>query len=48
MRWVGCVAVMQVRRNARRNLVMKSEGKGLFGKDRHRWETDVIMDLKGI
>jgi len=48
MRWVGQVAVMQVRRNACRNFVMKSEGKRLFGRDRYRWETDVIMHLKGI
>jgi len=48
MRWVGLVAVMQVRRNACRNFVMKSEGKRLFERDRHRWEIDVIMDLKCI
>jgi hypothetical protein len=48
MRWVGHVVVMQVRRNACRIFVMKSEGKRLFERDRHTWETDVIIDLKGI
>jgi len=46
MGWACSSHVM--RRNACRNFVMKSEGKILFGRDRHRWETDVIMDLKGI
>jgi len=48
MKWVGHVAVMQVRRNACRNFGMKSEGKRLFGRDRHGWEIDVIMELKDI
>ena len=46
MGWACSSHVM--RRNACGNFVMKSEGKILFGRDRHRWETDVIMDLKGI
>jgi len=48
MRWVGHVAVIQVRRNACSNFVMKSVGMRLFGGEGHKWETDVIMDLKGI
>jgi hypothetical protein len=48
MRCVGHVAVMQVRRNTCRNFVMKSEGKRLFERDGHRWEIDVIIDLKCI
>jgi hypothetical protein len=48
MRWFGHVAVMQVRRNACRNFVMKSKGKRLFGRDRHKFETVVVMDLKGV
>jgi hypothetical protein len=48
MGWVGHVACMQVMRNSQRNFITKPEGKKPFGRQRHRWETDVIMDLNRI
>jgi hypothetical protein len=29
-------------------LVRKLEGKGPLGRPRHRWEDNIIMDLKAI
>jgi hypothetical protein len=48
MRMVGHMACMQVMRNSYRNLITKPEGKKLFGRQRHRWETDHIVDLNGM
>lgn len=42
------MACMQVMRNSYRNLITKPEGKKLFGRQRHRWETDHIVDLNGM
>jgi hypothetical protein len=33
-------------RNAYKILVRKPEGKRLLGRSRHRWEVNVIMDLR--
>ena len=34
------------RKGAYKNLMGKSGGKRPLGKPRHRWEGDIIMDLK--
>jgi hypothetical protein len=35
-------------RNVHKILVGKLEGKGLLRRPRHRWEDNIIMDLKEI
>jgi hypothetical protein len=48
MRWVGRVAPMKMMRNAYKMLVRKSEGKKPLGIPGHRWECNIIMDLREI
>jgi hypothetical protein len=39
---------MGKRRGAYRALVGKREGKGPFGRPRHRWEDNIKMDLQEV
>jgi hypothetical protein len=48
MRWVVYVERMKEMRSAYIILVGKSEGKRLLGRPRHRWETNIRMDLREI
>jgi hypothetical protein len=48
MRWAGHVARMGERRGVYRVLVVKPEGKRLFGKPRRRWEYNIKMDLQEV
>jgi hypothetical protein len=48
MRWAGRVALMEGRRNARRILVGKPEGKRPLGRPRRRWVNNIKMDLRDI
>jgi hypothetical protein len=48
MRWAGDVARTGEKRNAYRILVGKPEGKRPLGRPRHRWEDNIIMDLREI
>jgi hypothetical protein len=45
MRLVGHVVCMRARTSAYRALVRKPKGKRPFGRPRHRWEDNIIMDL---
>jgi hypothetical protein len=45
MRWSGYVARMEIRRNAYRTLVRKSEGRRPLGRPRRRQGTNIKMDL---
>ena len=44
MRWLGHVAHMEEKRNLDGVMVGKCEGKNLFGRLGHRWETNIKMD----
>ena len=46
MRWTGHVASMGERRVVYRVLVGKSEGNIPLGRPRHRWENNIMMDLR--
>ena len=48
LRGGGHVARMGERTGAYRILVGKPEGRILLGKDRHRWEDDIKMDLTEV
>jgi hypothetical protein len=48
MRWVGHVACMGEERNVYRVLMEKPEGKRPLGRQRHRWEDGIRMDLREI
>jgi hypothetical protein len=39
---------MGKRRDAHRVLIRKPEGKGSFGKPRHRWEDNIKMNLQEV
>jgi hypothetical protein len=45
MRWAGHVVHKGEGRGVYRVLVRKSEGKGLLGRPRHRWEDNIRMYL---
>jgi len=47
IRWVGHVARMGDRKGAHRALVVRPDGKILFGRPRRRWE-DIKMDLQEL
>jgi hypothetical protein len=46
MRWAGHVALMGEMKNAYKISVRKPEGKKPLRRSRHRWEDNMIMDLK--
>jgi hypothetical protein len=46
MRWAGHVARMGEERKVYRVLVGKPEGKRPLGRQRHRWEHGIRMDLR--
>ena len=46
LRRAGHVARMEQSRNAYRVLVGKPEGKRPIGRQRHRWEDNIKMDLR--
>jgi hypothetical protein len=46
MRWMGHVACMGERRGQYRFLVGKPKGKRPLERPRHRWESNILMDLK--
>jgi hypothetical protein len=48
MRWAGQVPRTGEKRNAFRVLAGKPEGIKPLGKPRHRWEDDIIIDLREI
>jgi hypothetical protein len=48
MRWVGRVVHMEKRRGVYRVLVGKPEGKRPFGRPRHRWENNIMMDVQEV
>ena len=48
MRWAGHVARMEQSRNAYRVLVGKPKGKRPLGRQRHRWEDNIKMDLREV
>jgi len=48
MRCAEHVARMGEMRNAYSILVVKTKGKRPFGKPRHGWEENIIIDLRGI
>jgi hypothetical protein len=48
IRCVGHVAPIGKRRDAHRVLMRKPEGKGPFGKSRHRWEDNIKMHLQEV
>jgi len=45
MRWTGHVASMGGMRNSYFILVGKPEWKGQLGRHRHRWESNIRMEL---
>ena len=45
IRWAGNVAHMGENRNAHRVLVRKTEGKRQRGRLRHRWESNIKINL---
>jgi hypothetical protein len=47
MRWVEHLACMEDERKLYKVLVGKAEGKRPLGKQRHRFEDGIRMDLKG-
>ena len=48
MRWAGHVALMGERRGVYRVLVGKPEGKRLHGRQRHKWEENIKIDLQEL
>jgi hypothetical protein len=44
MKWAGHIAHME-ERGVYRGLVQKAEGKRPLGRQRHRWEDNIKMDL---
>jgi hypothetical protein len=48
MRWTGHVARMREERQVYKLLVGKPEGKKPLGKQRHRWQDGIRMDLREI
>jgi hypothetical protein len=48
MRWAGHVARMGEEREVYRVLVGELEGKRPLGRQRHRWEDGIGMDLREI
>jgi len=48
MRWAEQVARMGERRQVRRVLVGKPEGKKPLGRPRHRWEDNIKMNLQEV
>jgi len=48
MRWAKHVAHMGESRGVYRVLVGKPEGKRPLGRDRHRWEDNIMMDLHEV
>jgi hypothetical protein len=48
MRWEGEVACMGEMRNAYNTLVGKPEWKRPLERPRHRWEANIMMDLREI
>jgi hypothetical protein len=47
-RWVGHIARMEAGRSAFDILIAKPTGKRPLERPRHRWEDNIIMDLKEI
>jgi hypothetical protein len=48
MRWAEHVARVGEGRKVYRVLVGKSEGKRELGRQRHRWEDEIRMDLREV
>jgi hypothetical protein len=48
MRWAGHVAHMGGERKLSKALAEKPEGKRRLGRQRHRWEDGIRMDLRKI
>jgi hypothetical protein len=48
MRWVGHVARVGERKGVFRVLVGKGRGKRPLGRDRHRWEDNIKMNLQEV
>jgi hypothetical protein len=48
MRWAGHVALMGRKKNTRRILVGKPEGKRSLGRPRHRWVDNIKINLGEI
>jgi len=48
MRWAGHVACMEERKSIYRVLVVKPEGKRLFGRPSHRYEDNIKMNLQEV
>ena len=48
LRWAGYVARLEESRNAYRVLVGKPEGKRPLGRQRHRWEDNIKIDLREV
>jgi hypothetical protein len=48
MRWAGHVSRMGEKRNAKRILVGKPEGKRPLGRPTHKWADNIRMDLREI
>jgi hypothetical protein len=48
MRWAGHVASMEEDRKVYKVLVRKSEGRRPLGRQRHRWEEGIRMNLGEI
>ena len=48
LRWAGHVATMEEGRSAFKILTGKPTGKRPLGRPRHRWEDNIIRDLKEI
>jgi hypothetical protein len=48
MRWAGHVACIRQGRKVYRVLVGKPKGKKPLGRQRHRWEDGIRMDLREI
>jgi len=46
MRWAGYVAGMREKRDARRILAQRHEGKRLLGTPKYRWQDNMEMYLK--
>jgi hypothetical protein len=47
-RWAGNVTCKRKKRNAYRFLVGKPEGERPFRRPRHRWESDIEVDIREI
>jgi hypothetical protein len=46
MRWAGNVAQVKAKRNACEIFVGKAEGKRPLGRPRHRWVSNIKIDLR--